>query len=50
MLVEVLLTRILVDGGILTAIVAVVLVGVLYFNPRIALSDYPPDVKVAVSP
>ncbi len=48
MLIQILFTRILVDGGILTAIVAVVLVGMLYFNPRIALSDYPADVKAAV--
>ena len=50
MLIQVLLTRILFDGGILTAIVGVVLVGMLYFNPRIALSDYPTDVKAAVPP
>jgi hypothetical protein len=50
MLFQVLLTRILIDGTILTALVAVVLVGMLYFNPRIALSDYPPDVKAAVAP
>lgn len=48
--IEVILTRVLIDGGILTAIVAVVLVGILYFNPRIALSDYPPDVKAVVPP
>jgi hypothetical protein len=50
MLSQVILTRILVDGGILTAIVGVVLVGMLYLNPRIALSDYPTDVKAAVPP
>lgn len=50
MLSQVILTRILVDGGILTAIVGVVLVGVMYFKPRIALSDYPTDVKAAVPP
>ena len=48
MLFEILLTRIIVDGGILTAIMVVVLVGMLFFNPRIALSDYPDDVKAAV--
>ena len=48
MLIQILFTRVLVDGGILTAIVAVVLVGMLNFNPRIALSDYPVDVKAAV--
>ena len=50
MLSQVVLTRILIDGGILTAIMGVVLVGMLYFNPRIALSDYPADVKAAVPP
>ena len=48
--IQVRLTRILIDGGILTAIVGVVLVGMLYINPRIALSDYPADVKAAVPP
>jgi len=50
MLIQVMLTRILVDGGILTALVAAVLVGILYFKPRIALSDYPADVRAAVPP
>jgi len=45
-----LLTRILVDGTVLTVLVAAVAVGILYFNPRIALSDYPPDVRAAVPP
>jgi hypothetical protein len=40
----------LVDGAILTAIVAVILVLTLAINPRIALSDYPEDVKAAVPP
>jgi hypothetical protein len=34
----------------LTAILAVVLVGILYFAPRLALSDYPDDVKASVPP
>ncbi len=50
MSIQVLLTRILVDGSILTAIMAMILVGMLYFRPRLALSDYPPDVKAAVPP
>jgi len=50
MMLRTLLTRILVDGSVLTVIVATVLVGILYFNPRLALSDYPPDVKAAVAP
>ena len=44
------LTRILVDGTVLTVLVAAALIGILYFNPRIALSDYPADVKAAVPP
>jgi hypothetical protein len=43
-------TRILIDGGILTTIMGLVLVGMLYFYPRLALSDYPTDVKAAVPP
>jgi hypothetical protein len=50
MLYQVMLTRIFIDGGILTAIVAIVLVGILYFRPRLTLSDYPPDVKAVVPP
>lgn len=50
MLFEILLTRLFIDGGILTAILVMVLVGMLFFNPRIALSDYPDDVKAAVPP
>ncbi len=42
--------RILIDGAVLTAIAAPVLVLTLYINPRIALSDYPPDVQAAVPP
>jgi hypothetical protein len=43
-------TRILVDGAILTAIAAPLLVLTLYIDPRLALSDYPADVKAAVPP
>ncbi len=42
--------RILIDGAVLTALAAPVLVLTLYINPRIALSDYPSDVQTAVSP
>lgn len=42
--------RILIDGAILTAVVAAAAVLTLYLNPRIALSDYPEDVKAAVPP
>ena len=50
MVVQILLRRILIDGGILTAIVSIVLVVMLYFKPRMALSDYPEDVRAAVPP
>jgi hypothetical protein len=44
------LTRILIDGAILTAVLSAALVLMLYFNPRLALSDYPDDVKATVPP
>ena len=50
MVAQLLLTRILIDGGILTAIVSTILVLMLYFKPRMALSDYPEDVRAAVPP
>jgi hypothetical protein len=50
MVTQILLTRILIDGGILTAVVSTVLVLMLYFKPRMALSDYPEDVKAAIPP
>lgn len=50
MVTQLLIKRILIDGAILTAIMAPVVVLMLYINPRIALSDYPEDVKAAVPP
>src|SRR3989304_8298 len=50
MVTQILLTRILIDGGILTLVVSTVLVLMLYFKPRMALSDYPEDVRAAVAP
>jgi hypothetical protein len=50
MVTQLLLKRILIGGSILTAIVAPILVLALYINPRMALSDYPEDVKAAVPP
>lgn len=44
------ITRILIDGGILTAFFAIYLIGILYFNPRLMLSDYPDEVQAAVPP
>jgi hypothetical protein len=43
-------TRILIDGAILTAVLSAALVLMLYLKPRLALSDYPEDVKAAVPP
>ena len=43
-------TRILIDGAILTAVLSAALVLMLYLDPRLALSDYPDDVKAAVPP
>jgi len=48
MVAELIIKRILIDGAILTAIAAPLLVLTLYINPRIALSDYPEDVQAAV--
>ena len=42
------IARILIDGGILTAIFVICVVVVLYFNPRIMLSDYPELIKAKV--
>jgi hypothetical protein len=44
------LVRILMDGSILTASAGALLLLVFFINPRIALSDYPEDVKAAVPP
>lgn len=44
------LIRILVDGAILMVTVGALLLLVFFINPRIVLSDYPEDVKVAVPP
>jgi hypothetical protein len=48
MVAQLILKRILIDGAVLTAIVTPVLLLTLYINPRVALSDYPQDVKEAV--
>lgn len=47
---EVVIHRVLIDGAILTALLSAALVLMLYLNPRLALSDYPEDVKAAVPP
>jgi Na+-transporting methylmalonyl-CoA/oxaloacetate decarboxylase gamma subunit len=48
MLAGLILKRILIDGAVLTAIAAPLLVLTLALNPRLALSDYPADVQAAV--
>lgn len=50
MVARLLLIRILVDGGILTMIISIAAVLMLYFKPRMALADYPADVRAAVPP
>jgi hypothetical protein len=50
MVTQLIIKRILIDGAILTVIVAPIMVLALYINPRMALSDYPEDVKAAVPP
>ncbi|MCP5097919.1 MAG: nitroreductase [Chloroflexi bacterium] len=47
---QLILKRILIDGTIMSIIGASLLLFMLYVNPRIALSDYPDDVKTAVPP
>ena len=45
-------TKILIDGGITTLFFTVIILGMLLYNPRLALgeNDYPPDVVAAVPP
>lgn len=50
MVIGLLVKRILIDGAVLTAVAAPILVLTLYINPRLALSDYPADVQAAVPP
>lgn len=40
----------LVSGGILSALMLLLLLGILYYNPRLLLRTYPDDVKAAVPP
>jgi len=47
---ELVITRILIDGSILTALLTFIIVFTLYVNPRLALRNYPEDVKSAVPP
>ena len=44
--------KILVDGGIISILISFILIGMLWYNPRMFLNkgDYPPDVIAAVPP
>lgn len=44
------LTRILIDGAILSGLASLILLGTLWLNPRIFLQDYPDDVKAQAPP
>ena len=44
--------KILMDGGIISILISFILIGMLWYNPRMFLNkgDYPPDVIAAVPP
>jgi hypothetical protein len=42
------LTRVLIDGAILSAALSVVVLGSLYYNPRLWLHDYPKEIQAKV--
>ena len=44
------LTRVLIDGAILSAALGVVILGSLYYNARLWLHDYPKEVQAKVPP
>lgn len=44
------LSRILTDGLILSVVLGIVILGSLYFNPRLWLSDYPKEMQAKVPP
>lgn len=44
------LTRVLIDGTILSAALSVVILGSLYYNPRLWLHDYPKEIQAKVPP
>jgi hypothetical protein len=44
------LTRLLFDAGIYVALATLLLVGLVLYNPRLMLQDYPPAIKKIVPP
>ncbi len=44
------ITRILVDGTVLSLLLGVLVLGSLYYNPRLWLQDYPAEVRAKVPP
>lgn len=44
------LARILIDGAILSLISGVIILGSLYYNPRLWLNDYPKPIQAKVPP
>jgi hypothetical protein len=44
------LLRVLIDGAILSIGLSIVLIGTLYFNPRLFLHDYPKEIQAKVPP
>jgi hypothetical protein len=44
------LTQILIDGAILCAGMSVLILGSLYYNPRLWLQDYPKEIQAKVPP
>ncbi|NOQ39249.1 MAG: nitroreductase [Anaerolineales bacterium] len=44
------INKILLDGALLSILAAISIIGILRFNPRLFLQDYPDEIQVAVSP
>lgn len=44
------LTQILIDGLIISVVVNAIILGAMLLNPRIMLSDYPPEIQAHVPP
>ncbi|CAG1770763.1 hypothetical protein BAC2_01258 [uncultured bacterium] len=44
------LTRILIDGALLSAVLTAIVLGSLYYNPRLWLQDYPAEIQARVLP
>jgi hypothetical protein len=44
------LTRILIDGALLSALLSILILASLYYNPRLWLQDYPAEIRARVLP